>query len=105
MVEREDIFEKNLIELIQQMSSYVDKVARLRDEGDVMAIAVLKFAESEATFRSLRTGLVGLADKLATVQDYRHAQVQRLESKVINELSNYGEICAVAKVSDARKYN
>lgn len=78
---------------------YADKVARLRDDGDLLATSMLKFAESEATFRTLRAGLIGLAEKLATAQDYRHAQVQRIETKVINELSNYGGICATAKVS------
>lgn len=75
--ERIELFENSLGEVCQQLNVYLQKVARMRDEGDALAQSILKLAEPETVCRSLKLGLTSFAENVAAVQDYRDAQVSK----------------------------
>ncbi|XP_076356889.1 CBY1-interacting BAR domain-containing protein 1-A-like [Tachypleus tridentatus] len=95
--ERINTLEKNMADLCSQFASYVRKMARLRDNGDCLARSVLKFSESENLNLTLRNSLMCFADELSCIQDYREAEVRRLEVRVVEQLSAYGTICKHAR--------
>ncbi|KAM4544088.1 CBY1-interacting BAR domain-containing protein 2-like [Fundulus diaphanus] len=82
--------EKNLGELCTILASYTRKTAKLRDKVDLLVATLFDFSHTEDP--EFQIGLKNLAEDLALVQDYRHAQVERLETKVVTPLKAYGDI-------------
>ncbi|XP_026144739.1 CBY1-interacting BAR domain-containing protein 1 isoform X1 [Carassius auratus] len=82
--------EKHFGDLCQLFSAYVRKTARLRDKADLLVKEVGLYADTETP--NLKLGLKNFADQLAKIQDYRQAEVERLEVKVIEPLTAYGNI-------------
>ncbi|KTG43626.1 hypothetical protein cypCar_00012428, partial [Cyprinus carpio] len=62
----------------------------LRDEADLLVKEVGLYADTETP--NLKFGLKNFADQLAKIEDYRQAEVERLEVKVIEPLKAYGNI-------------
>ncbi|PVD21476.1 hypothetical protein C0Q70_19649 [Pomacea canaliculata] len=89
--------EKHLGQLCDTLGSYTRKTARLRDKGDEMSKCLFEYAEYEKWNPTLRNGLMQFVESLSAVQDYREAQVQRLEKKVVSQLSGYGLLCKQTK--------
>ncbi|KAJ0022697.1 hypothetical protein NQD34_014831, partial [Periophthalmus magnuspinnatus] len=82
--------EKLLSQLCSVLAAYTRKTAGLRDKGDALVGQLLDLSRSEDP--ELQLGLKNLAEDLAMVQDYRQAQVERLESRVVAPLKAYGDI-------------
>ncbi|XP_055002137.1 CBY1-interacting BAR domain-containing protein 2 [Sorex araneus] len=70
------------------LAAYTRKTARLRDTGDQLVKRLLDFANTENP--DMRAAMKSLAEDLAKVQDYRQAEVERLEDKVLGPLKLYG---------------
>ncbi|KAL8588663.1 hypothetical protein ACOMHN_001980 [Nucella lapillus] len=89
--------ERHLGQLCDTFASYTRKTARLRDKGDQLCREIAEYAEYEKWNPSLRKGMTHFAESLSAVQDYREAQVNRLEKKVVTQLSGYGLLCKQTK--------
>ncbi|XP_078253318.1 CBY1-interacting BAR domain-containing protein 1 isoform X1 [Rhinoraja longicauda] len=82
--------EKHFGDLCSLFAACTRKTARLRDKSDLLVKAVREYAETETPH--LKYGLSSFADHFALIQDYRHAEVERLEAKVVEPLKKYGSI-------------
>ncbi|XP_054006100.1 CBY1-interacting BAR domain-containing protein 1-A isoform X2 [Hylaeus anthracinus] len=89
--------EKHFAELCTTFAAYTRKAARLRDKGDEIAKAIQNYAQSETVNRSLTTGLTNFSATLSVIGDYRDAEVQRFDAKIIAPLSQYSALCKHAK--------
>ncbi|GBP06015.1 Protein FAM92A [Eumeta japonica] len=89
--------EKNFAELCSVFGDYARKTARLRDKGDELSNVLKVYADNEHVNKSLSTGLENLSITLTALEEYRNCEVQRIEAKVIGELSQYETICKHAR--------
>ncbi|XP_078049803.1 CBY1 interacting BAR domain containing protein Fam92 isoform X2 [Augochlora pura] len=89
--------EKHFAELCASFAAYTRKAARLRDKGDDVAKAIQVYAQSETVNRSLTTGLTNFSTTLSVIGDYRDAEVQRFDAKIVAPLSQYSTICKHAR--------
>ncbi|XP_034427719.1 protein FAM92B-like isoform X2 [Hippoglossus hippoglossus] len=94
--------EKYLGEICYLLGSYTRKTAKLRDKADLLVAQLFDFSSTEGP--ELQIGLKNLAEDLAMVQDYRQAQVERLETRVVAPLKAYGDIVK-SKRADLKKFN
>ncbi|KAM9337583.1 CBY1-interacting BAR domain-containing protein 2-like [Symphorus nematophorus] len=94
--------EKHLGEICSLLASYTRKTAKLRDRADLLVVQLFDLANTEEP--ELQMGLKNLAEDLAMVQDYRQAQVERLETRVVAPLKGYGDIVK-NKRADLKKFN
>uniref|UniRef100_A0A8C4HFR1 CBY1 interacting BAR domain containing 1 n=1 Tax=Dicentrarchus labrax TaxID=13489 RepID=A0A8C4HFR1_DICLA len=82
--------EKHFGEMCQMFAAYVRKTARLRDKADILVREIGMYADTETP--NLKRGMKQFADHLAKIEDYRQAEVERLEAKVIEPLKSYGAV-------------
>ncbi|XP_037550343.1 CBY1-interacting BAR domain-containing protein 2-like [Nematolebias whitei] len=82
--------EKNLGEICSILASYSRKTAKLRDKADLLVARLFDFSTTEGP--EVQVSLRNLAEDLAMVQDYRQAQVERLETRVVAPLRTYGDV-------------
>ncbi|XP_019905706.1 protein FAM92A isoform X1 [Esox lucius] len=87
--------EKHFGEMCQLFAAYVRKTARLRDKADLLVKEIRIYAETETPH--LQRGMKQFADNLAKVQDYRQAEVERLEAKVVEPLKSYGNVVKIKR--------
>ncbi|OCT58585.1 hypothetical protein XELAEV_18001909mg [Xenopus laevis] len=94
--------EKYFGQFCSVLASYTRKTAKLRDKSDELVKNLIDFANTENP--ELRTALKNMAEELAKIQDYRHAQVERLETKVVNPMKLYGTLIK-DKRAEIKKFN
>lgn len=105
MQERIAGVEKHFGQICTSLGAYTRKTARLRDKGDEVSTALLRYGEVENLNKSLRSSLCETADTLAAVQDFRNVEVERLESRVVGELALYEGVCKSAREELKRSFN
>ncbi|KAM8947564.1 CBY1-interacting BAR domain-containing protein 2 [Pelodytes ibericus] len=94
--------EKYFGQFCTALASYTRKTAKLRDKSDVLVKQLIDFANTENP--EMRTALKNMAEEMAKVQDYRHAQVERLETKVVDPLKRYGSVIKETR-TEIKKFN
>ncbi|XP_053198355.1 CBY1-interacting BAR domain-containing protein 2-like [Scomber japonicus] len=94
--------EKHLGNICSLLASYTRKTAKLRDKADQLVAQLFDFSSTEDP--EFQVALKNLAEDLAMVQDYRQAQVERLETRVIAPLKGYGDIVK-NKTADLKKFS
>lgn len=82
--------EKHFGEMCQLFAGYARKTARLRDKADLLVREIGAYADTETP--NLKKGMKQFADHLAKIEDYRQAEVERLDAKVIEPLKSYGAV-------------
>ncbi|XP_077297047.1 CBY1 interacting BAR domain containing protein Fam92 isoform X2 [Arctopsyche grandis] len=87
------IVEKHFAELCNAFAVYARKVARLRDAGDDVSKNLKLYSDNETVNKSLSSGLSDISATLYAIEEYRNARAQRLEVKVVGQLSQYEGIC------------
>lgn len=101
--ERTVFVENHFGQLCQTFGSITRKVARLRNKGDVLAKQLTKYASADEFSHSSTSNLKEFAKNLAAIQDYRHAEIGRLEKKVVKPLSEYGDKCKKVKTAVSKE--
>ncbi|CAG5124884.1 unnamed protein product, partial [Candidula unifasciata] len=83
----------------ETLGSVIRKSARLRNKSDIFVHQLKAYAETEKLSTTTKSSLLTFVENLSTVQDYRNAEVHRLEAKVLKPLTKYGELCKTMKSS------
>ncbi|CAH8597331.1 unnamed protein product, partial [Dicrocoelium dendriticum] len=78
-------------DLCAELVSYTRRTAKLRNNGDEIARILLDYSVKEKINRSSAATLKKLSENLATLEDHRHTEVDRLVGKVVNPLASYGD--------------
>ncbi|XP_061449839.1 CBY1-interacting BAR domain-containing protein 2 [Rhineura floridana] len=84
------------------MAAYTRKTAKLRDKSDLLVKQLIDYGNTENP--ELRTTVKNFAEELAKVQDYRQAEVERLEMKVVEPLKMYGIVIKQTR-AEIKKFN
>ena len=89
--------EKHYGNLCETLASITRKAARQRDKGDLLAKQLVEYSNVEDISHSTKAGLHRCAENMSAIQDYREAEIKRLEAKVVRPMSDYGGICKSVK--------
>uniref|UniRef100_A0A8D0BI75 CBY1 interacting BAR domain containing 2 n=2 Tax=Salvator merianae TaxID=96440 RepID=A0A8D0BI75_SALMN len=94
--------EKYFGQFCDLMAAYTRKSAKLRDKSDLLVKQLIDYGNTENP--ELRTTVKDFAEELAKVQDYRQAEVERLEVKVVEPLKLYRVLIKQTR-AEIKKFN
>ncbi|ELT91785.1 hypothetical protein CAPTEDRAFT_177557 [Capitella teleta] len=77
--------------------SYHRRCSKMRDSGDEVCRTVMDYCEQEHLNHTTKHALREFSQYFSGVQDYRESQVKRLDAKVVEPLTMYGDACKQAK--------
>lgn len=97
MNERINLTEKHLLEICASFAACTRKIAKCRNAFDDLGHKVKNFAEEEKINYSLSDGLNSMTTSLTVQADYMDLLVHRLEMKIVNELSQFENLCKTAR--------
>ena len=86
-----DNYEKQLSDLLQSLSLYTRRTAKLRDSGDCVSDSFSTLATSEAVNPAFKRATLELSKTIRSIEDHRDSQVLYFEEKLLTSLSHYGE--------------
>ncbi|VDN12196.1 unnamed protein product [Dibothriocephalus latus] len=89
--ERVNQIETYFGDLCSEFVSYTRRTAKLRNNGDELSKILLNYSVNEKINRTSAHTLKKFAELISNIEDYRHAEVDRLFAKVITPLSRYGD--------------
>ncbi|VDK34953.1 unnamed protein product [Taenia asiatica] len=92
-------------DLCTEFISYTRRTAKLRNNGDELSQILLNYSVNEKINRTTARTLKKFAELLSTLEDYRHAEVDRLFAKVVTPLSTYGDEVKRIKASGSFMFN
>ncbi|XP_065828700.1 CBY1-interacting BAR domain-containing protein 1-like [Oscarella lobularis] len=87
--------ESNFAAVMQDFAAISRKTGKLRDKTDALARTLNDFSTTEGP--SVKSALSGCAECFSGLEDYRETLIARLQSKVIQPLTEYGNVCKKAK--------
>lgn len=93
VLERINLVEKSFGEMCSSFAALTRKTARLRDKNDDLAKVLQNYSESEKFNKSLSIGVSSVSKAMSFIADFHEMEVQRMETKVVAELSQYEIIC------------
>ncbi|XP_037902824.1 protein FAM92A-A [Hermetia illucens] len=99
MNDRINFVEKHFGELCSAFGAYTRKLGRYRDKHDELAKAFQMYSEEEPFNKGTAVALDSLTKAITFLADYMDMEVQRLESKVINQLTPYENYCRSTRES------
>ncbi|XP_060779084.1 CBY1-interacting BAR domain-containing protein 2-like [Neoarius graeffei] len=94
--------EKYMGQFCTLLAAYTRKTAKLRDKADSLVQQLHEFSSTEGP--EVRICLKNFSEDLAMVQDYRQAEVERLETRVVSPLKAYGNIVKT-KRADLKRFS
>lgn len=101
--DRTAFVENHFGQLCQTFGSISRKIAHMRDKGDTLAKQINQYASQDKLSHSSSNNLKQFAQNLSVIQDYRDAEIHRLEKKVVKPLSRYGPVCKNVKTAVKRE--
>ncbi|XP_050319742.1 CBY1-interacting BAR domain-containing protein homolog isoform X2 [Bactrocera neohumeralis] len=97
MNERINLTEKHLLEICASFAACTRKIAKCRNAFDDLGHKVQNFAEEEKINYSMSDGLNSITTSLTVQADYMDLLVHRLEMKIVNELSQFENLCKTTR--------
>ncbi|CAD6999860.1 unnamed protein product [Ceratitis capitata] len=97
MNERINLTEKHLMEICGTFAACTRKIAKCRNAFDELGHKIQNFAEEEKINYSLSDGLNAITTSLTVQADYMDLLVHRLEMKIVNELSQFENLCKTTR--------
>ncbi|BFF96384.1 protein FAM92A [Drosophila madeirensis] len=91
--ERITLTERHLMEICSAFALVTRKMAKYRDSYDELAKGVKGYADDEEINESLSTGLKSFTNAVTIMGDYMDINVHRLEHKIVNEMSQFEQLC------------
>lgn len=88
---RGENYEKQTADLLQSISLYARRNAKLRDAGDIVAEKLNSISSAEILNPSLKRTVFELSKIFRLIQDHRDSEILYLEDKLLPLISEYGE--------------
>lgn len=93
VLDRINMVEKSFGEMCSSFAALTRKTARLRDKNDDLAKVLQNYSELEKFNKTLSNGVCSVSKAMSFIADFHEMEVQRMETKVVAELSQYEIIC------------